>query len=44
VLDAGVHYNEADIAAFRRAVEPMKRRYMADESVATMVRRIEAHD
>lgn len=44
VLVAGVHYNEADTAAFRRAVEPMKRRYMADDSIAAMVRRIEAHD
>lgn len=44
VLDAGVAYNMADIAAFRRAVEPMKRRHLADEAVAAMVRRIEAHE
>jgi len=43
VLDAGVHYNQADIEAFRRAVEPMKRRYMADDAIATTVRRIDAH-
>ncbi|MEZ6024387.1 MAG: TRAP transporter substrate-binding protein [Hyphomonadaceae bacterium] len=42
VLAAGVHYNQADIEAFRRAVEPMKRRYMADEAIAAAVRRIEA--
>ncbi|MBL8530480.1 MAG: TRAP transporter substrate-binding protein [Hyphomonadaceae bacterium] len=42
VLDAGVHYNQADTEAFRRAVEPMKRRYMANADVAAMVRRIEA--
>ncbi len=34
VLDAGVHYNDADHDAFRRAVEPMKRRWMADETIA----------
>jgi tripartite ATP-independent transporter DctP family solute receptor len=44
VLDAGVHYNQADVEAFRNAVEPMKRRYMADEAVAAAVRRIEAHE
>ena len=44
VLDAGVAYNMADIEAFRRAVEPMKRRYLADEAVAAMVRRIETHE
>lgn len=43
VLDAGVHYNQADIEAFRRAVEPMKRRYMADDAIAATVRRIDAH-
>lgn len=42
VLDAGVAYNEADKDAFRRAVEPMKRRYMQDDAVAAMVRRIES--
>ena len=44
VLDAGVHYNQADVGAFRRAVEPMKRRYMADDAIAATVRRIEAHE
>jgi tripartite ATP-independent transporter DctP family solute receptor len=43
VLDAGVHFNQADVAAFRRAVEPMKRRYMADEAIAATVARIDAH-
>jgi len=42
VLDAGVHYNQADVEAFRRAVEPVKRRYMADADIAETVRRIEA--
>ena len=44
VLDAGVHYNQADVEAFRRAVEPMKRRYLADDAIAATVRRIEAHE
>ncbi|GAM96574.1 TRAP-type C4-dicarboxylate transport system [alpha proteobacterium U9-1i] len=44
VLDAGVHFNQADVAAFRRAVEPMKRRYMADDAIAAMVARIDAHE
>lgn len=44
VLDAGVHYNQADIESFRRAVEPVKRRYLADDFIAATVRRIEAHD
>jgi tripartite ATP-independent transporter DctP family solute receptor len=44
VLDAGVHYNDADHDAFRRAVEPMKRRWMAQEHIAATVRRIEAHE
>jgi tripartite ATP-independent transporter DctP family solute receptor len=44
VLDAGVHYNQADIAAFKRAVEPMKRRYLADAAIAATVRQIEEHD
>ncbi|HET9232199.1 MAG TPA: TRAP transporter substrate-binding protein [Vitreimonas sp.] len=43
VLDAGIQYNNADHDAFRRAVEPMRRRYLADESIADTVRRIEAH-
>lgn len=44
VLDAGVHYNDADHGAFRRAVEPMKRRWMAQEDIAATVRRIDAHE
>lgn len=44
VLAAGVHYNQADTDAFRRAVEPMKRRYMADASIADTIRRIDAHE
>ncbi|MBC7770000.1 MAG: TRAP transporter substrate-binding protein [Phycisphaerales bacterium] len=43
VLDAGVHFNQADTEAFRRAVEPMKRRWMADDAIAATVRRIDAH-
>lgn len=42
VIDAGIHYNDADHDAFRRAVEPMRRRWLADESIAATVRRIEA--
>jgi tripartite ATP-independent transporter DctP family solute receptor len=44
VLDAGVQYNQADTAAFHRAVEPMKRRWMQNEAVAATVRRIDAHE
>jgi TRAP-type C4-dicarboxylate transport system substrate-binding protein len=44
VLDAGIRYNEADLDAFRRAVEPMRRRYLADSGIAQTVRRIDAHD
>lgn len=43
VLDAGIHYNQADTDAFRRAVEPMKRRYLADAEIAATVRRISEH-
>lgn len=43
VLDAGVLYNEADKDAFRRAVEPMKRRWLAREDIANTIRRIDAH-
>ena len=43
VLDAGVNYNEADKDAFRRAVEPMKRRWLANENIANTIRRIDAH-
>lgn len=41
VLDAGVEANNADIEAFRRAVEPMRRRFLADADIAATVRRIE---
>ncbi|HYD87748.1 MAG TPA: TRAP transporter substrate-binding protein [Vitreimonas sp.] len=43
VLDAGVAANDVDKDAFRRAVEPMRRRYLADVSIAETVRRIEEH-
>jgi tripartite ATP-independent transporter DctP family solute receptor len=43
VLDAGVHYNEADREAFRRAVESVRRSYLADPDIAATIRRIEAH-
>jgi tripartite ATP-independent transporter DctP family solute receptor len=44
VLDAGVEANNVDVEAFRRAVEPMRRRYLADADIAATVRRIEEHD
>ena len=44
VLDAGVAYNEADVEAFRRAVEPMKRRWLADADIAATARRIAEQD
>jgi tripartite ATP-independent transporter DctP family solute receptor len=44
VLDAGIQYNDADHDAFRRAVEPMRRRYLAGADIAETVRRIDAHD
>lgn len=44
VLEAGVHFNQADTDAFHRAVGPMKQRWMRDETVAATVRRIDAHD
>jgi tripartite ATP-independent transporter DctP family solute receptor len=43
VLDAGIQYNDADHDAFRRAVEPVRRRYAADSDIADTIRRIEAH-
>ena len=43
VLDAGVHYNDADRDAFHRAVEPLRREYLANEDIADTIRRIEAH-
>lgn len=44
VLEAGVAANEVDVEAFRRAVEPMRRRYLDDASIAGTVRRIDAHE
>jgi tripartite ATP-independent transporter DctP family solute receptor len=44
VLEAGVNYNEADRDAFRRAVEPMKQRWLANADIAAAVRRIDAHE
>jgi TRAP-type C4-dicarboxylate transport system substrate-binding protein len=44
VLEAGVHFNQADTDAFHRAVGPMKQRWMRDETIAATVRRIDAHD
>lgn len=43
VLDAGIQYNDADHDAFRRAVEPVRRRYHDDPDIAETIRRIEAH-
>lgn len=43
VLDAGVHYNLAEIDQFRRAAEPMRARFARDEA-AVMLKRIEAHE
>lgn len=42
VLDAGIQFNDADHDAFRRAVEPMRRRWLADAEIAETVQRIEA--
>jgi TRAP-type C4-dicarboxylate transport system substrate-binding protein len=44
VLDAGIQYNDADHGAFRRAVEPMRRRYLDRADIAETVRRIDAHE
>ncbi len=44
VLDAGVQYNDADHDAFRRAVEPMRRRYLDRADIAETVRRIDVHE
>jgi TRAP-type C4-dicarboxylate transport system substrate-binding protein len=44
VLAAGVEANDADIEAFRRAVAPVKQRFLADANIAATVRRIEAHE
>jgi len=41
VLDAGIEANEADIEAFRRAVEPMRARYLRDPDIAATMRQIE---
>jgi tripartite ATP-independent transporter DctP family solute receptor len=44
VLEAGVAANDVDMDAFRRSVEPMRARFMADADIAATVRRIEDHD
>lgn len=44
VIGAGVQQNDAEKEAFRRAVEPMRRRYLADRDIAATVRRIDAHE
>jgi tripartite ATP-independent transporter DctP family solute receptor len=44
VLDAGIQYNDADHDAFRRAVEPMRRRYLDRADIAETVRLIDAHE
>lgn len=44
VLDSGVHYNLADIEAFRRAVAPMRARFTRDDSLAATLSRIDAHE
>jgi tripartite ATP-independent transporter DctP family solute receptor len=41
VLQAGVAANDVDKAAFRAAVESMRRRYARDETVGALMRRIE---
>ncbi|MGQ0531407.1 MAG: TRAP transporter substrate-binding protein [Caulobacteraceae bacterium] len=41
VLEAGVAANDVDRAAFRTAVEPMRRRYAQDETIGALMRRIE---
>lgn len=41
VLEAGVSANAVDKAAFRAAVEPMRRRYVNDETIGDLLRRIE---
>lgn len=41
VLEAGVAANQVDKEAFRRAVEPLRRRYTSDASIAALAERIE---
>jgi len=41
VLDAGVEANDVDMAAFQRAVAPMKRRYLGDPAMAAVSLRID---
>ncbi len=41
VLDAGVQANTVERAAFLAAVEPMRRRYLQDETIGGLLRRIE---
>jgi tripartite ATP-independent transporter DctP family solute receptor len=42
VLDAGVAANTVERAAFRAAVEPMRRRHAQDETIGALMRRIES--
>lgn len=41
VLDAGIQANTVERAAFLAAVEPMRRRYLQDETIGALLRRIE---
>ncbi|MEZ5961831.1 MAG: TRAP transporter substrate-binding protein [Hyphomonadaceae bacterium] len=41
VLEAGVHANTVERSAFLAAVEPMRRRYLQDETIGALLRRIE---
>lgn len=42
VLDAGVQANTVERAAFLDAVAPMRRRYLQDETIGALLRRIES--
>lgn len=41
VLDAGIQANTVERAAFLAAVEPMRRRYLQDETIGALLHRIE---
>src|SRR5690606_37838205 len=41
VLDAGIQANTVERAVFLAAVEPMRRRYLQDETIGALLRRIE---
>ena len=43
VLDAGVHYNVADVDAFSRAVAPVRARFATGDAAVTL-QRIDAHE